>query len=399
MSPFTFLALFLFILSVLLLAYVYVGYPLLIVLLARFFRRPVEKKAILPTVTIVIPTYNEEAVIGEKIENTLQLDYPRDRLQILVCDDASEDRTVEIVGSYASQGVGLSQGAARSGKVGGLNRALGLATGELLVIADADILASPDTLRQMVPNFADESVGCVLAQTRMASPDEGTGRSSGLYWQYEALIRQSESDIHSTVAATGHFMALRRRLMQPIPAHIILDDFYLAMMAIRQGYRVISEPRAVVWERPTQSMDDEVRRRSRLVTGRFQIISLAKEYLPYMPLLLQIEVVSHKFLRLAIPHLMILALLSNIALVLSLTGGDASPWTMLFQAALWMQLLFYGLALAGRLFLGKLAKRSRLLKVLMLPYYLCATNFAGLTGLADFLTGKRTVLWHQASRR
>jgi cellulose synthase/poly-beta-1,6-N-acetylglucosamine synthase-like glycosyltransferase len=242
-------------------------------------------------------------------------------------------------------------------------------------------------------------VGCVLAQTRMASPDEGTGRSSGLYWQYEALIRQSESDIHSTVAATGHFMALRRRLMQPIPAHIILDDFYLAMMAIRQGYRVISEPRAVVWERPTQSMDDEVRRRSRLVTGRFQIISLAKEYLPYMPLLLQIEVVSHKFLRLAIPHLMILALLSNIALVLSLTGGDASPWTMLFQAALWMQLLFYGLALAGRLFLGKLAKRSRLLKVLMLPYYLCATNFAGLTGLADFLTGKRTVLWHQASRR
>jgi len=387
-----------FVLSVLLLAYIYVGYPALILLLARFFRRPVNKTSILPAVTIVIPTFNEELVIAEKIENTLHLDYPQDRLQILVCDDASEDRTVEIVKSYAWAGVQLSQGTARSGKVGGLNRALQAATGEIFVIADADILASPDALRELIANFGDETVGCAMAQTNMASSVEGT--SGGLYWRYEARIRQSESDIHSTVAATGHFMALRRKLLQPIPVDVILDDFYLAMMTIRQGYRVISEPKAIVWERPTQSMGDEVNRRSRLTAGRFQIISMSRDYLPSLPLLLQFEVISHKFLRLAIPHLMITALLSNILYVLINAGaGSSSVLSFVMIGALILQGIFYGLAIAGKVWFGKLSKQSKLLKVLMLPYYLCATNFAGIAGLANFVSGKRTVLWQQASRR
>jgi poly-beta-1,6-N-acetyl-D-glucosamine synthase len=394
------LALIVFIFCAALLAYIYVGYPLIIILLAKFFRRPVQKRSIEPSVTVVIPTFNEEVVITEKIENTLHLDYPQDRLQILVCDDTSEDNTVEIVKSYAWAGVELSQGTTRSGKVGGLNRALGLATAEIFIIADADILAAPDALRELVANFADETVGCVLAQTRMKSSKEGTGESGGLYWRYEARIRQSESDIHSTVAATGHFMALRRNLLQPIPMHVILDDFYLAMMTIRQGYRVISEPKAIVWERPTQSMVDEVSRRSRLTAGRFQIISMGREYLPYLPLLLKFQVISHKFLRLAIPHLMIGALLSNILFVLLSAGASsASFWTWAMNVALILQGFFYGLAFAGKVFFGRLPQHSKVIKLLMLPYYLCATNFAGLAGLANFLSGKRTVLWQQASRR
>ena len=400
MNSLALISLVIFVLSVLLLAYVYVGYPLLIFLMAKFFHNPVKKKDVTPSVTIVIPTFNEEAVITEKIENTLHLDYPHDRLQILVCDDASEDRTVEIVKSYAWAGVELSLATTRTGKVGGLNRALQLATGEIFIIADADILPNPDALRELVTNFADEAVGCVLAQTRMKSSEEAAGESGGLYWRYEARIRQSESDIHSTVAATGHFMALRRNLMQPIPAHMILDDFYLAMMTIRQGYRVISEPQAVVWERPTQSMGDEMNRRSRLTAGRFQIISMSGEYLPYLPPLLKFQVISHKFLRLAIPHLMIAALLSNLLFVLvSPTAILPSFLTYALSAALLLQGLFYGLAIAGKVLFSKLAKRSKWIKVLMLPYYLCATNFAGIAGLAGFLSGKRTVLWQQASRR
>lgn len=400
MTPFAFILLVIFLFSLFLLFYIYVGYPLTIVALAKFFRRPVQKKEITPSVTIVIPTFNEEVVIREKLENTLHLDYPRDRLQILVCDDASEDRTAEIVKSYATQGVELSQGASRMGKVGGLNRALQLATGELFIIADADILPNPDALRELVANFADESVGCVLSQTRMTSSEEGTGESGGLYWRYEARIRQSESDIHSTVAATGHFMALRRKLLQPIPMHVILDDFYLAMMTIRQGYRVISEPKAIVWERPTHSMGDEFNRRSRLTAGRFQIISMSREYLPYLPLLLRFQVISHKFLRLAIPHLMIAAFLANLLFVIvSRSSGLPSFWNIAMGLTLILQGIFYALAIAGKVFFAKLGKRSKVIKVLMLPYYLCATNFAGLAGLANFVTGKRTVLWQQASRR
>ena len=398
MAFFTIILFIIFTLSVLLLAYIYMGYPALILLLAKFFRRPVNKASMTPSVTIVIPTFNEEVVIAEKIENTLHLDYPQDRLQILVCDDASEDRTVEIVKSYGWAGVELSQGTARSGKVGGLNRALQAATGEIFVIADADILTSPDALRELIANFGDETVGCVMAQTKMASSGEGTG--GGLYWRYEALIRQSESDIHSTVAATGHFMALRRKLLQLIPMDVILDDFYLAMMTIRQGYRVISEPKAIVWERPTQSMEDEVNRRSRLTAGRFQIISMRRDYLPYLPPLLQFQVISHKFLRLAIPHLMIAALLSNILYVLISTGTDSSLLlSFVMSGALILQGIFYGLAFAGKVWFGKLSRQSKLIKILMLPYYLCATNFAGIAGLANFVSGKRTVLWQQASRR
>jgi len=172
------------------------------------------------------------------------------------------------------------------------------------------------------------------------------------------------------------------------------------MMTIRQGYRVISEPKAIVWERPTQSMGDEVNRRSRLVAGRFQIISMSRDYLPYLPLLLQFEVISHKFLRLAIPHLMIGALLSNILFILiSMSAGTSSFWTVAMSGGLILQGIFYGLAIAGKLFLRRLSKRSKAIRFLMLPYYLCATNFAGFTGLANFLSGKRTVLWQQASRR
>jgi len=182
--------------------------------------------------------------------------------------------------------------------------------------------------------------------------------------------------------------------------NIILDDFYLAMMTIRQGYRVISEPRALVWERPTQSMGDEMNRRSRLIAGRFQIISLSGDYLPYLPSLLQFEVISHKFLRLAIPHLMIAALLANILFVLiTLNTGFPSVWAIVLRVTLILQGLFYGLAIAGKLLFGRLSNGSKLIKLLMLPYFLCATNFAGFTGLADFVSGRRSVLWQQASRR
>jgi hypothetical protein len=143
-------------------------------------------------------------------------------------------------------------------------------------------------------------------------------------------------------------------------------------------------------------MSDEVKRRSRLTAGRFQIISMRGDYLPYLPPLLKFQVISHKFLRLAIPHLMILALLSNLLFVLSSAGA----WlNLVMTVVLFLQLIFYSLAITGKMLFVRMARKSRLIKLLMLPYYLCATNFAGIAGLASFITGKRTVLWHQASRR
>ena len=396
-----FLAIILFILFVIslgLLIYIYVGYPLIIVGLAKFFRRPVKKTDFLPTATIVIPAHNEEAVINEKLDNILSLDYPRDRLQIIVCDDASDDRTVEIIRTYIPKGVELSEGA-RAGKVGALNRALTLATGQIYVITDADTILNPNSLRELLVNFADEKVGCVVAQTRMMTSELETSESGGLYWRYEALIRQRESDLHSTVAATGHLMALRRDIMQPIPTNVILDDFYLAMMTISQGYRVISEPKSVVWERPTNTMGDDVSRRRRLTAGRYQMLWMSKEYLPKLSSLLRFQVISHKFLRLAIPHLMILALVTNIILAAILPALSLSSIANMTVVVLMiLQGIFYFMALVGGILSNTSLKKSKLAKLFMLPYFLCATNFASIAGLLWYFSGQHTVLWQQAKR-
>jgi len=363
--------------------------------------QPVKKNVYFPNVTIVIPTFNEEGVIKEKIENTLSLIYPKEKLQILVCDDFSNDRTREIVKSFSEKGVILSESPARAGKIGGLNRAIPLATGEIFVISDADILANTNTLQELISNFADETVGCVIAQTQMLSSENNSGESGGLYWKYESLIRQSESNLHSTVAATGHFMGLRKNILQPIPHDIILDDFYLATVTMQKGLRVVFEQKAIAWERPTTSMEDEVNRRQRLTAGRYQIIFMWKNYLTKLPGLLKFQVISHKFLRLAIPHLMILALISNIVLYVIMSIWVTTISTVIQKSTittLILQILFYIMAIAGWYFSKKDRKKTKLIKLLTIPYYLCATNFASILGLFWYLSGKRTVLWQQASR-
>ncbi len=383
------------------LAYIFIGYPAIIFCLSKLFGKSVEKNILLPNVTLVIPAFNEESVIKEKIINTLNLNYPKENLQIIVCDDFSNDQTKEIISSFAPEGVILSESASRVGKIGGLNRALLLATGEIFVISDADTLANPNTLQELVINFSDKEVGCVIAQTRMLTADNKSNESGGLYWKYESLIRQSESHLHSTVAATGHFMGIRKSILRPIPQDIILDDFYLATETMQQGLRVISEPKATIWERPTTSMEDEVNRRRRMTAGRYQILFMWKKYLSKLPVLLKLQVISHKFLRLAIPHFMILALISNILLYIAFRSSTPQTVTIAQQVTiftLFLQMLFYFMALTGWYLSKKINKKSKLIKMWSIPYFLCATNFASILGLFWYLSGKRTVLWQQASR-
>ena len=384
------------------LAYIFIGYPAIIFGLSKIFGKSVKKNIFFPNVTIVIPAFNEEGVIKEKIENTLNLNYPPKKLQIIVCDDFSSDQTREIVRSFASKGVLLSESPNRVGKIGGLNRAIPLSSGEIFLISDADTLAEPDTLQELIANFSDEEVGCVIAQTHMLSSEKKSGESGGLYWKYESLIRQSESHLHSTVAATGHFMGIRKSILQPIPQDIILDDFYLATATMQQGLRVISEPKATVWERPTTSMEDEVNRRRRMTAGRYQILAMWKSYLSKLPRLLKFQVISHKFLRLAIPHFMILALVSNVLLYIAFETPILQISTTMQQMIFFilaMQTLFYFMALTGWYLSKNNYKKSKFLKLWTIPYYLCATNFASILGLFWYLSGKRTVLWQQASRR
>jgi cellulose synthase/poly-beta-1,6-N-acetylglucosamine synthase-like glycosyltransferase len=404
----------LFWLCVGLVVYTYAGYPLALALLARpraSFRRPEESAGARlrphgqqpaltpqPAVTLLISAYNEEEVIARKLENSLELDYPRDRLQILVAADGSDDQTPEIVRSFTDRGVELSHSLPRRGKMAAINRAMPLARGEIVVFSDANNEYRPEALRELVAPFADPQVGGATGAKVIAGGDGVLGDSEGLYWRYESFIKEQETRLGSCTGVTGEILALRRGLYEPPPDHVINDDFFIAMRLIQRGYRMVYTPRAQSVERVSLSAQDEITRRARIVAGRYQAIALAHLFLPIRQPLVMWQVISHKFLRPLVPLAMLGALLTNlVAVVVPASGGPlaglrlAPPFNWITLAA---QLAFYGLAWLG----GRVGRRSALGRALYLPAFLVNSNFAALIGLARYLRQRQTTLWQRVRR-
>jgi len=379
--------------------YTYAGYPILLALLARTRPKPPTYPAAVPTVTLLIAAHNEQAVIAGKLENSLALDYPRERLQILVAADGSDDQTPEIVRAYARQGVELSFGPPRRGKMAAINRAMAQAWGELVVFSDANNMYEHCTLRELVAPFADKTVGAVTGAKSILPGDGALGESEGLYWRYESFIKKQETRLGCCTGVAGEILAVRRELFEPPPDNIINDDFYLALRLIQHGYRVVYTPQARSWERVSLSASDELTRRARIVAGRYQAISLAPRLLPLRRPLLVWQVVSHKFLRPLVPLAMVGALLAN--LVALFRPPKAGPQALLRLATpfnwigLSLQFLFYGLAWLG----NSLERKGAWGKLLYLPTFLVNSNLAGLIGLYRSLTKGQTSLWQRARRR
>lgn len=389
----------LFWLSVGSVVYTYAGYPALLAAFARLRRRPAGSAPITPPVTLLITAYNEEDVIAQKLENSLALDYPRDRLQIIVAADGSSDRTVEIVQGFAGRGVELSFSPPRRGKMAAINRAIPYARGEVLVFSDANNLYAPDTLRALVQHFADPAVGAVSGAKVILQGDGALGDSEGLYGRYEAFIKRQETRLSSCIGAVGECMALRRELFEAPPDTIINDDFYLAMRIIQRGYRVVFEPRARSYERISLSARDEVARRARIVAGRYQALMFAPRLLPLRQPLVVWQAASHKFLRPLVPFALILALLANIgAVIWPGRGGHGALWRLAppyGRLMLALQGVFYLLAWLG----GRLERTSAAAKLLYLPTFLVNSNAAAVIGLYRFLTRRQTTTWQRVARR
>lgn len=378
-------------LSVGVILYTYIGYPALLAVMARLWPRPaltaVSTAVHTPTVTLLIAAYNEEETIAQKIENSLALDYPSARLQILVAADGSADRTAQIVAGYADRGVVLNYEPARRGKMAAINRAMPHATGEIVVFSDANNFYQADALRELVRPFADASVGAASGAKVIAKGDGVLGESEGLYWRYESFIKEKETAVHSSVGVAGEMLALRRRLFEPPPEDIINDDFYMAVRLLHRHYRVVYVPTARSTERISPTAQDEMARRARIVAGRYQAIWRGRELLPWKRPLLVWQIVSHKFLRPLVPLAMIAALAANLALVL-----QARP---LARLLLLCQMGFYGTAVLG----SYLHPGGKLGKLLYLPTYLVNSNLAALLGLGRFLAGKQSTRWQRVPRR
>jgi cellulose synthase/poly-beta-1,6-N-acetylglucosamine synthase-like glycosyltransferase len=370
-----------FILSLSLVAYAYVGYPLLIVILSRLFPRPVRKAEITPKVSLIITAYNEERDIAAKLDNTLALDYPPDRLEIIVASDCSGDQTDDIVRRYEARGVRLHRRPERLGKSVAQNHAVKQANGEILVFSDATTMYLPDAVRRIVRSFADPQVGCVAGQ--LIYVDKATtavGRGCRSYWSYEKFIKESESRAGSLIGVSGCLYAVRRSSY----ARLALDmssDFVIATEIHLQEQRTVYECEAVAMEDTNKRSRDEFRMRVRVIEQTF---SALHRYCAALNLrqhgLFAFQLISHKVLRYAVPFFLIAAFALNLLLV-----GESPFYRLTFIT----QAIFYLAAVAGCL-----GERLHMrLGVLALPYYFALANAASLAAFIQFMRGKAHVLW------
>ena len=305
--------------------YVYFGYPALLVLWRCAAARPVKKRYCEPTVTVVIAAHNERERIERKLQNCLSLDYPRRKRQIIVSLDGSSDGSEFLVWKYVSQGVELVHSKTHAGKAAALNRALRRATGEIIVFADVRQTFDRNAIRELVANFADESVGAVSGELVLTPTDPGRYQLSGerqeeaktdvgLYWRYEKALRAMESEIHSITGATGAIYAIRRELYKELPQDTILDDVLTPLRIVLQGKRAVFEPQAKAYDAVACCSRGEYARKVRTLCGNYQLLVQCPFLLmPWRnPVFMQF--LSHKVGRLLVPWALVALLVTNLSL-------------------------------------------------------------------------------------
>jgi hypothetical protein len=347
-------------LSAAVVAYAYVGYPLLLWLMQFLFRRPVRKAPIEPSISLLISAYNEAAVIAAKVRNSLALDYPPARLEIVVASDGSTDATAQIVRSLIAQEgkdrVRLLEFPENRGKVTALNNAVPQLRGEIVVFSDASSMLAKESLRNLIANFADERVGAVSGVYKVLNQDHATlGRQEDFYWRYETFLKIQEARLGTLTGAHGCLYGMRKSLYPFPPAGTINDDFVIPTSVLRRGFRIAYEPEAVAYEEAHEM--EGFGRRIRIMAGNIAQLREIKGLLwPPRPRVL-FCFLSHKGARIVVPLAMIMLAVSS-----------AFLWRSPFYAwTVGAQILFYGLAILGAL--GWLKP-----KPLRLPYYFCMIN-------------------------
>jgi glycosyltransferase involved in cell wall biosynthesis len=375
-------------LSLAFIVYPYFGYWALLRILAPLVGRPVKRAPHTPRVTLVVSAYNEAANMRRKLENTLALAYPREALQVLVVSDASTDATDAIVGEFAPHGIELIRLPARGGKVAGQNAAIGRATGEILVFSDARIMLGPDSIRAMMENFADPSVGCVSSQDLIVDgegrPDRGAGE--GFYVRYEMAIRRAEAALGSLVGASGSFYAVRKRLA-PVWEAAFERDFLTPLKVAAQGARTVHEPRAVGAYRALAEPEAEFRRKVRTVMRGMAVLFHMRELLnPFRYPRVAWQLWSHKVLRWTVPFFLVTLLGSSIWLA---ARGSAPIYGLACAA----QLALYLLALAA-----VLHRELDELLIFRIPLFFANVNLSILVAWGRFLAGNRQVTWEPSRR-
>jgi cellulose synthase/poly-beta-1,6-N-acetylglucosamine synthase-like glycosyltransferase len=371
--------------SLALVAYVFAGYPAIAALLSRLRPRPVHAQAgFTPTISLIVLAFNEADVIEAKLRNVAELDYPPDRLEVVVVTDGSDDGTPERADRMP--GISVLHRPQRRGKLAAMNRGVQSSSGEVLVFSDANNLYSRNALRELVAPLGDPAVGLVTGRKAIADVDgSALDHAEGLYWRYESKIKEWESASGSVVGVAGEILAFRRAAYRSPQAGVMNEDFVQALLVASSGWRVLYAPRALSVERASATIQDEAVRRARLTTGRAQALRRLLPMLLRRHPRLAWQVISHKGLRPLVPWALLAAAASNVRL---------APCRVWARALLGLQALFYFAATLG----WHNERSGRRSRWTYLPFYFCRMNVATLAGLRDFAGGRHEAVWAKVRR-
>jgi len=376
-------------------AYAYAGYTIILFILAgitRITRGKTEHPGFVyePSVTLFIPAYNEEEYISPKMNNTLALNYPKDKLKVIWITDGSTDKSTEVLRGYS--GITVYHEKERRGKIHAMNRGTKLTDTQIVIYTDANTMLNQEAIREMVRFFTDKRVGCVAGEKRInaAQWDKAVGAGEGLYWKYESFIKWLESETGSTIGAVGELFAIRRELYEEVNEDTLLDDLTISLRIAQKGYRIKYAPNAWGVETASISVVEEMKRKIRIAVGGIQTLSRMTSLLnPFRHGLLSVKYISHKVLRWTlVPFCFPLILLTNAVILFTPVTKD------FYRIFFMVQCLFYLLVIAG----ATLHNVKLRIKAVFAPYYLLVMNYAVIVGLFRFLRGNYTVNWQKAKR-
>jgi len=381
----------LFVFSLVSILWTYIGYPIFLIPLSKIFRKKHNfDDTFVPKITFLIIVYNEAKVIKEKIENSLSLDYPKEKLEIIVVDDGSTDETRNIVKEYRTAGVKLIEQKPRKGKASAINLGMEYANGEVVVITDGNSLLNKDALKKLARHFSDPVVGGVGGRYEPKNPkgiDIGFGYM--MYWKLERFIRQKESAIDSIIGMNGNIAAIRKGIIHKVDEDLLVEDFNMTVSIRERGFRVLYEPEALAWKLAPSSLKDEVIQKKRRIIGTIQTLSRRKsvlfnpKYSWYGILILP----SHKLFQMMVPFFFIFLIVSSFCLYLTTNS-------LLFHLIFYLLSAF--LIFAGvSILLLHLKPNTKFLPIVLSKYFFLQ-HYEVLLGWRDYLRGNYQVTWEKA---
>lgn len=381
--------------ALLIIIYTYLGYPLLLFLLVSLKRKfnpstpPFFSEAELPAVTFLVACYNEAEILPDKIENTLLLNYPLNKLSIYFVTDGSTDHGPEIISKYPT--IRLFHERERKGKNAAVNRLMNEVKTPFVVFSDANTFLNADAIHLLIRHFKNEKVGAVAGEKRVIqnNKENAAGSGEGAYWKYESKLKAWDSELKTVVGAAGELFSVRTNLYEKVPAGVLIEDFRLSMTIAEKGYQVVYEPDAYAMETSSLSMEEENKRKVRISAGGLIEVAHFTHLLNFFKHgLLSFQYISHRMLRWTLAPLSLLLLLVS-SLYLSYYGS------LFYQAIVALQGLFYFVALVGHLLRNNKTRSG----ILFVPYYFVFMNTSVFQGLLLLLKRKQSAVWEKAQRK